>query len=140
MKILWAEQLEQLSFLPSYDARGFGTEILELQLLRLDSSWASALEAVSKDGNDLEQLESLQGDRLGGFGGWGLTGCFLCSYLFLTAINQSFAQDVNTYHSIRSRVILVQGHCDGSGEIEWMCFEASQKSPHLSPWINMKST
>lgn len=73
---MWAEQLEQLTFLPfgtdSYNARGFGTEILELQLLRLDSSWASALEAVSKDGNDLEQLESLQGDRLGGLGGWGL--------------------------------------------------------------------
>lgn len=38
-------------------------EGLGLQLLRLDSSWASALEAVHNDGNDLEQLEHLQGDR-----------------------------------------------------------------------------
>eukprot|EP00435_Cladocopium_sp_Y103_P039324 s278_g10.t1 len=36
---------------------------VRLQLLRLDSSWASALEAVKNDGNDLEQLEHLQGDR-----------------------------------------------------------------------------
>ena len=40
-------------------------EGLRLQLLRLDSSWASALEAVHNDGNDLEQLEHLQGDRRG---------------------------------------------------------------------------
>lgn len=63
-----------------------------------------------------------------------MTSCFHFSYLFLTATNQqSFAQDANTYHSIRSPVIYVQGHCDGSGEIEWMRFEASQKSPHLEP-------
>ena len=38
-------------------------EVLGLQLLRLDSSWASAMEAVHNDGNDLEQLKHLQEDR-----------------------------------------------------------------------------
>ena len=53
------------SFSSEIDAPGKDRNPFELQLLCLDSSWASALEAVREDGHALKHLENLQNERLG---------------------------------------------------------------------------